>query len=175
MNPFFGDVVIYKGNCLESKILKPFIGEFTHSALRLNRGTAQSLDIWGIMKHDLNKPDDCYNEYIILRHKEIVQRTQKDLSRLNRKTNSNYDLQLIFQIALKKILGNQPDRKNMYHPGKSHCSSRIAHMYEIVGLEINPYIHFSQIEPKHFLDSLKFKVIEEWKKTECASRNSKKL
>lgn len=164
MNPFFGDVVVYLGNNLESKILKPFTGDFTHSALRLNRNTAQSLDLCGKMKHNLNTPRDCYNQYIILRHKKMDQKKQRDLSRLNRKTNSNYDLQLIFQIGLKKLFGNQPDKQNMYHPGKSHCGSRIAHMYEIVGLETNPYIHFSQTEPIHFLNSPNFKIIGEWKR-----------
>lgn len=164
MDSTFGDVVIYKGHMLEDKILNLFIGEWTHAALRTYKGTAISHNIWGKTKHNLNIPKKDYNEYLILRHKEITPYKQNRLKRLNRYCNSDYDLQLIFQIATKKIFKEEPDRKNMYHKGKSTCTSRIAHMYRLAGLHINEDIHFSQIEPFHFLDSKYFDVIYEWQR-----------
>lgn len=164
MLEYFGDIVVYKGNKLEDKILRVFTGEWTHTALRINRGSAQSLNYLGKTKHNLDNPKIDYHEYIILRHKEITEVKQRMLRRLNKTCNSNYDLKLLLQIAFKKMLGGQPDSENMFHKGKSNCSSRIAQMYDVTGLEVNPYIHFSQMEPHHFIDNPNFKIVGEWKR-----------
>lgn len=164
MNDYFGDVIIYKGNGIESKILKPFTGEWTHTALRINRGTAQSLDFWGKLKHDLYSPNKIYDEYIILRHKDINKGNQKSLSRLNRMTKSEYDLKLLFNLAFRKIMGYESNQKDISNPDKSNCSTRVSHMFDILELRINWNIHYSQIEPHHFLESQHFEQVGEWKR-----------
>lgn len=160
---FFGDVVVYKGNDLESRLLRIFTGDITHSAMRTKRNVAESLNLWGPVKHNLVHPKECYDEYIILRHKEITPEHRKNLRRLHLQTNSKYDLKLIFDIMVRKLQEYIPNKIDMSHEGKSDCSSRIAMMYHVLDLEINRDVHYSQIEPHHFLDSPYFEKIGEWK------------
>ena len=96
---------------------------------------------------------------------------QRNLKRLNSETSSSYDLKLLFKLAKRKLQGHIPNNLDFSHYGRSNCSSRIAQMFNVLDLEINRDVHFSQIEPSHFVDSSYFDLVGEWKK----KTNSKPL
>lgn len=165
MRNFFGDVVVYKGNSLEAKILKIFTGEFTHSALRINEDYAESLDWFGHLEHNLKKPKKHYLEYVILRHKEMTPEIQRNLERFrNSQTFESYDLKLLFKLAKRKLQGYIPNKLNFSNYGKTNCSSELAEVFDVFDLKINRDIHYSQIEPHHFVDSRYFDVVGDWKR-----------
>jgi hypothetical protein len=52
------------------------------------------------------------------------------------------------------------------------CSSRIAMIYGMAGIEIIPRIHFSQIEPHHFAESENFEFSRKWMKELKKEKNN---
>lgn len=161
MDPF-GDVILYEGNDLESKILKPFTGKYTHCAIRTREEVAKGIDLWGDVSHDLLDPMNCYNSYVILRHKFITSEKRDKLRELHKVTPNDYDLKLLFKILYRKLGKKAPNLEDLSTLGKFDCSSRIAKMYVQANLEIGDINH-SQFEPVHFLSKY-FEIIKEWKK-----------
>jgi hypothetical protein len=157
----YGDVVILSGNDLESKVLKLFTNKWTHAALRLDKNWAYGINITNKRYIHLTKIQDCYSEYVILRHKRIDEHTKDLLKDLNRTVSKEYSYNALFKLMIRKIKGKEPDWE--YIDGLV-CSSRIAKMYSLAGLKINDNINPSQIEPIHFIKSTYFNKISEWKK-----------
>lgn len=158
----FGDIVIYEGNDIIDRVIKSFTGKYTHCAIRTREESAKGIDLWGDISHDLLDPMDCYNSYIIVRHKYITPEKREKLRELHKVTSNDYDLKLLFKILYRKLRKKVPDLEDLSITGKFNCSSRIAKMYVQANLEIGDINH-SQMEPYHFLNKY-FEIIKEWKR-----------
>ena len=159
-----GDIVLMEGHSLEARIINHFTPQPLHAAVRTGINTAEGLQVYGMLKHDLSSPQEEYTRYLILEHTQMTPIKRMTLERLHKELSTDYDILLIFELALKKFMGHEPDIRDMSHKDKYTCDSRIAAMYEGIGIYINHDIHSSQIESHHFLENPEFKVIYEWKR-----------
>ena len=160
----FGDAVLYESKSYSSKFIRPFIGSpYAHCALRTGRETAESIE-WPskILVHDLKDPLDEYISYKIYRPKDITPLQREGLKILNNEVGREYDINLILKLASRKILMRHPSVEDLAKENLFTCSSRMAMLYEMVGIKVLPETHFSQIVPPHFMESDNFEFVSDW-------------
>lgn len=169
-NNFYGDVVLYKSNTLESRLFRLFTHNiFTHSALRTSETTARGLAKKGELLYSLNEPFERHSIYTILRHKDITEEQRKLMEEISKTLPEMYSTKIIIRLGLGHLF--DLDRtKSLDYPGFT-CSSRIAYLYQAVGLEIGE-IHYSQYEPQDFLNE-NFEIEKVWKRNKDFSINNR--
>ncbi len=65
-------------------------------------------------------------------------------------------------MAKRKIFGKKSDLEDLSLPNKFICTSRLAFIYHLLELPISDEIHWSQIEPSHFIENKYFDKIGFW-------------
>lgn len=171
---YFGDAVIYGGMAKSSKVIRIFTkSTFTHCALRIDEDTAESID-WPpkVLIHDLNDPKEEYLRYEIYRPRGITALQREALEILNENIAREYDVGLILKLASRHILKKGYSVEDLAKENLFVCSSRMAMLYEMVGIEVLPKVHFSQIEPQHFGESPNFVKIADWVREKNGSEPS---
>ena len=166
----FGDVVLYKNNTLEGKLFR-FITKdiFTHYALRTSETTARALTGRGVLLYSLRQPSPNHVIYVILSHKDITEEKRKEIERLDEFLPNKYSTKIILKLGLGHIFGSNRTKPINYQ-GYT-CSSRIAHLYQLAGLDIGN-IHYSQYEPADFLNE-NFEIEKVWKRNKDFSINNR--
>ncbi len=160
----YGDIVLYEGNDLDSKVIQFFTGsKYIHSALRVHRNTAVSVSRKGRVVHDLLEPKEGYTGYIILEPKEITHEQKRYIRRYESRLPNDYDWTNIWKLAFRHTFDIEPDKEDISNGGKFTCSSRMAYLYHLVGFPIVDGVNYSQIIPSDFLND-KFEVTRKWKK-----------
>ena len=137
----FGDVVLFKGNDIESRTIIPFLEK---------RG---------------DSPPNWCDEFVILEHKEITPSKRRGLRKLNKILPKNYDRLLILKLGFNSFLPQYSKLDDLSTENAYTCTSRIALMYNLLEMSIMEGVNCSQINPEHFIDGKNFEVIKEWKKT----------
>lgn len=168
----FGDVVLFKGNDIESRTIIPFLEKrgdspppYVHSALRTRRHRAESIGLRGYKVIKLKSPPNWCDEFVILEHKEITPSKRRGLRKLNKILPKNYDRLLILKLGFNSFLPQYSKLDDLSTENAYTCTSRIALMYNLLEMSIMEGVNCSQINPEHFIDGKNFEVIKEWKKT----------
>lgn len=161
----YGDVVIFESSSLEGKLISLFTGnEFNHSALITRKNHAKNVIKNGLEDCDLSKPDDRYNTYLILEHKNIDDIKRLKLEVWDSFVNTELNKESILRLGLRYISGKKKDSTQIIESGKFNCSSRIAFLYGIIGLPILNYVNYTQIIPSDFIESPYFDLVDSWRR-----------
>ena len=168
----YGDVVLFKGNDKESRIIEFFLQKmgdstspYVHSALRTRRHRAESIGFRGYQVYNLNHPPEWCDEFVILRHKDMTSSKRRELRKLNRICSRNYDWGLILKLGFNSFIPQNSISDDLSTENEYTCTSRIALMYNLLKMSVIEGVHYSQINPEHFIDGGNFEVMNEWKRT----------
>ena len=160
----FGDVVLYKSQTLEGKVIGQFSSPFNHSAMQVSPNRAQATTWNGEELYYLDAPKREHTGYVILRHNDITDLKRDRLEMFDRITSRNYNTKTIFEMALVNVLKldkTAPIRTN-WKKGGFTCSNRIAYLYRLINLDLGD-VHWSQYQPSDFLND-NFRVVKVWSK-----------
>ncbi len=183
---YFGDIVIYSSNdWLGEGIGWLTENDFTHCALRTGRDKAEGprLNAWNLLPfskkrdirrfHNLESPLEEYQEYFILKHKNMSLLKRMKIKKIYSKMNlGKYDLFLFGKKALsygfkkvKRKIGYEnakiSDSRDLSREGTWLCGSASRHpLDQLEELKSSLDIDCSQIEPQNFLEDNYFEKIE---------------
>ena len=160
---YIGDILVISSDYWQGRIIKPFTGEYNHTAMRTHPNMAMAIYPNGFEKCILSDPPEEWASYIMLRHRGLNEKDRDELKRLNRNLSKKYDLNLLFKLAWRQMKGIEPGSEDLSGNGFD-CSSRPARMYEMLDYPIIDGIHSSQIRPVHFLESEYFDEVRHWKR-----------
>ena len=171
----FGDIVLFDGNDLYSKIIKHFTkSDYVHSAIRSHRNTSRTVSRKGKEFISLVNPSDDITKYLILEHEDIQNYHRNEMRKIDKFLEYDYDLLGVGMLALKHLIDFN-DELDISRPGKFQCASRIARLYELVDLDWWPSqlepMHFSQAQPHYFLNE-NFNITGKWERKNKGSEQS---
>lgn len=163
MKNYFGDVIVFESKSLESRLIGIFTGEkYNHSALRVSRHYAKNMTKKNIDYCCLAPPDDIYESYLILEHKDLDSKTRLGMKIWDKYLSEEYSKQSIIKLGLIHLSKRKKDNREISSTNRLNCSSRIALIYNYVDLPVLDDIHWSQIEPNDFVESPYFRIVGEW-------------
>lgn len=162
---FFGNVVLLEGTDLYSRAIRHFTkNQYIHSAMQTHRNSARTVTRKGKEYINLLEPCEDIVSYLILEHKGMEEYHRKELRKIERYLETDYDFRSIFILALKHQFNLDMDDKDISSKFKINCSNRIAKGIELVDLKWSPTEkHWSQAEPHDFLNE-NYRLIKEWQK-----------
>lgn len=160
---YIGDILVIESEFWQGKLIKPFTGNYNHSAIRTHPNQASSVVFGGIEKYFLSDVPDKWKSYIILRHKYITNSDREKLRKLNKLLPKKYDVKLLLKLAWRQFNEIELDGDILSRDGFD-CSSRPARLYEMLGYPVIDNVDSSQIRPIHFLESKYFEPIMEFKR-----------
>ena len=161
----YGNIILFEGNDLESRIIKLFTkSKYTHTALQVHRNVAMSITRKGRITRYLDQSKDWIDSYLILEHKEIDLVKRRKIRRNNHHMTNDYDTGVLFRIGLRHLLGKEPDLEDISRHERFNCSSKPAYLYLLEDLSVMKGVNYSQVEPQMFLEGGNFRVVKEWKK-----------
>jgi hypothetical protein len=167
----FGDVIVWEGDDLFSKMINYFTdSNSSHVGLRTKRNILSSVGRDGRFEMSLLEPDPEVLNYTILRHKDMDSDKRWRLRLLDKKLPNTYDRGLVRQLGIRHLLNLENDMRDISNTNKYICSTRIAFMYNEVGLSVYDGVHWSQTEPHHFTKSPYFERVKYWEKSDGSGR-----
>lgn len=171
INSDFGNIVLYEGNSLDSKVIRYFTrNPVTHAALQINKKFAIGYAKTGRLRHNLITPEDYYDSYYIIEHLGMDKMYRKLIRKENRLTPMRFSRMTLVRNAIYDKTGKRIKSNNSTN---FTCSSRIAYMYDRVGLPVVDGFHYSEIQPHDFLRSKHFKVVDIWRKNDSKNRSNR--
>ena len=189
---YAGDVVVFVANDWEGRRIRDFTkSPYVHCALRTGENSVVSLRFsWVelfkkaagirffqnpnlerlIKTFDLDNLPNYYEEYIILRHKDMTSEKREKIKEACEKIKlKDYDLRLFARMAYKHWKKINPDATDLSTPLSYLCSNIASGLWKHhANLDVIPGVDWSQIEPQHYSQS-PYVVREKRKKREGMS------